>query len=906
MKYCNKFSPLALGIILCLCQVAGGGQAVFAASGPAPTSSAPHGDVLRATLDNGLRVVIVRDALAPLVTTQITYLAGGYDVPTGFPGTAHAMEHMMFRDSKGMSGAQLDTILGKTGSVFNAFTTSDATQFFIEAPAQYLDVLLHVEATRMRGAEVTEKGWDVEKGAIEQEVSRDISDPGFLADQKAQRALYAGTGYAQEGLGTRPSFDKTTAADLKEFYHQWYMPNNAVLVIAGDVDTGAAMAMVKRLFGSIPRGALPAHAVVNLEPFKPQTITQRTPDAAGTVQYLYRMPGMRSKDYAAFEVLLDALQNARSPLSDLAAQGKVLSARVQPNPFAKGGMVTIEAQFPKGTDGKIAAGKLDNVIAKLLQGGVPEDLVEAAKLQEGANFEFNKNAVGDVASSWSQALAWQGLDSPDEALHRILAVTPREVDQIAREYLKREQRVTVVLTPSENGKRPPSSHGFGGVESLAGNDKVHASLPEWAVQPFAKVEIPHWTLSPVRMTLANGITLIVQPESISKSVTVLGRVDQDPQIQEPKGQDGVGTLVEQLFDYGTTTRDRADFHKALDAIAATESGGTTFRLLVPSSNLDRGMQLLASNELAPALPQAAFEIQQRSLSHTLAGQVQTPRYKDRRAVQEHLLPFGDAALRQATSGTVDKLTLADAKQYFAQTYRPDMTTIVVVGDVTPAQARVVVEKYFGSWKATGPKPNVLRESVPLNTASFTVVPNAYASQDSVVLGQVLPTIDLHSPDRYALQLGNAVLGGSAFASRLLQDIRVRHGYAYSASSELELDRTRALLLVSFATDPRKVVDATKLVHQNLVEMQNTPLTIDELVNARQVLISQIPFRLSRVSLIAGSLLQWSYTGQPLDESIVAARHYLVLTPAQIQAAFKKYVRPDHLVEVVEGPAPNQN
>lgn len=207
---------MAPGILLGLGSAAGGFCAAHADG--AAIAIPASGDVMRATLDNGLRVVVVRDTLAPMVITQITYLAGSYEAPDGFPGTAHALEHMMFRDSKGMTGAQLDEMVCKMGAEDNAFTTNDATQFYFVAPAQYLDVLLHIEATRMRGAQLTGRDWALEKGAIEQEVSRDISDPGQLALEQAEQTLYAGTGYAEDTLGTRPSFDKTTSAILRKFY----------------------------------------------------------------------------------------------------------------------------------------------------------------------------------------------------------------------------------------------------------------------------------------------------------------------------------------------------------------------------------------------------------------------------------------------------------------------------------------------------------------------------------------------------------------------------------------------------------------------------------------------------------------------------------------------------------------
>ncbi len=894
-----RLTPLAFGIAFL------GGLPVR--PGPAPSTApvapaAPTTTVLRDTLPNGLRVVIVHDPLAPMVTTEVTYLAGGYETPKGYPGTAHALEHMMFRDSKGLTGAQLNEMTGKMGGQNNAFTTNDATQYYFVAPANYLDVLLHIEASRMRGALLTDKDWNLEKGAIEQEVSRDISSPDFLAFEKAEADLYAGTGYQFDPLGTRPSFDATTSKVLRTFYNDWYEPDNAIFVIVGDVDPQATLASVRHLFGGIPGRPTPARPPVHLEPVAPKTIASSTPQGTGSVEFLYRMPGMQTKDYAAAEILMDVLNNARSTLSDLAVQGKVLSADAGMQPFSRGGIGVIEVGFPKGGNAQQAQHDLDSVVTTMLKNGAPPDLVEAAKRSELAQSEFNKNSAVSLAQEWSQALAWQGLDSPGQADEQIRDVTAADVDRVAREYLTPKGRVTVVLTPSENGKRPPNSNGFGGTESFAGNDKLDVALPAWAATSLAKLEMPHWTLNPVSMQLANGIRLIVQPETISKTVTVVGHVDHDDNLEAPAGQEGVGRLLGSLFDYGTTTMDRTAFHKALDAIAATERGGSDFRLAVLSAHFDEGMKLLADNELHPALPQQAFDVQQKTLARTLAGQLQSPNYKMFRALYRGLLPAGDPGLREATPQTVNRLTLDDARHYFATAYRPDLTTIVVVGDVTPAEAKAAVEKYFGGWKATGPKPDVIPKPVPLNPAGYTVVPNTFASQDQVVMGQMLD-VDLHNPDRYALQLGNDVLGGNGFASRLMVDIRVRHGYAYGAYSFPEINRSRSMFIVEYGSDPSKVAPVDALIHQDVAAMQNTPVKPDELTNARQYEIRSIPVGVSSENAIAGSLLTWSYNDEPLNEPMVAAKHYLSLTAGQVAAAFKKYVKLDHMVQVVEGPAP---
>lgn len=882
------------------------GPAAIAGRVTAPSAAAvakaTRESPLRATLSNGLRVVIVRDTLAPMVTTQITYLAGGYETPSGYPGTAHALEHMMFRDSKGLAGAQLNEITAKMGGESNAFTTSDATQFYFVAPSAYLDVLLNIEAHRMRGAVLSEKEWDAEKGAIEQEVSGDIANPGYRAYVDALQTLYAGTGYANDPLGTRPSFDRTTAQTLRAFYDTWYQPNNAILVIVGDVDPSATLERVRALFGQLASKPLPARAPVVLAPVKPRTIEMATPRGTGSVQFLYRAPGMASRDYAALQILMDVLGNPRSALQELAAEGKVLSADADTEPFSHGGVAEVAVTFPKGGDARVARAHLEGVIDELLRDGISPELVAAAKRAEEAQFEFNRNSAVELASAWSQALAWQGVESPDASLEQLLAVTPADVDRVARQYLRPDSRVVVVLTPSETGERAANSSGFGGSESFAGKESLGVALPDWAAAPLAKLEPPHWTLDPITMKLANGITLIVQPESVSRTVTVMGHIDHDAALQEPPGQEGVGRVLAGLFDYGTTTLDRSAFHKALDDIAASESAGTDFSLMVLARDFERGMQLLADNELRPALPEQAFEIVRRTTARALAGELESPRHRTIRAVRRGLLPAGDPALREASPASIDALTLGNVKAYYEKTYRPDLTTIVVVGDVTPEAARSIVERTFGSWHATGPRPRVVPEPVPLNPPGCAVVANPFSGQDEVLLAQMLD-VNLANPERYALELGNDVLGGNGFASRLMADIRIRHGYAYDARSAVRIDRTRSVFYVSYASDPDKVAPADALVRENLEAMRTKPVTEAELANAKQYEIRSIPVGVSSIRRIAGSLLSWSYHGEPLDQPMVAARHFLALSPAEIQAAFAKHVKPSNLMQVVQGPTP---
>ncbi len=245
------------------------------------------------------------------------------------------------------------------------------------------------------------------------------------------------------------------------------------------------------------------------------------------------------------------------------------------------------------------------------------------------------------------------------------------------------------------------------------------------------------------MTLPNGIRLIVQPESISHTVVVAGEIESNEDLQVPAEQEGVADVTEGLLPFGTTTYDRIAFQTELDKIAASTEAGTSFGLDVLSSQFDRGMQLLADEELHPAFRPADFAVVQQQTGGALAGEMTTPQHLADVALNKALYPPGDPEQRFATPKSVGALTLADVKSWFATAYRPDLTTIVVIGDTTPEAAKAIVEKYFGAWSARGPKPSIDLPAVPLNAASQIEVPATGRVQSSV---RLMETVDLVRTD----------------------------------------------------------------------------------------------------------------------------------------------------------------
>ncbi len=873
----------------------------------APAMAYPHEvnknneTVLRHTLKNGLRVVIIRNPLAPVVTTEINYLVGSNEAPKGFPGMAHAQEHMMFRGNPGLSADQLADISAAMGGDFNADTRQMVTQYFFTVPSEDLDIALHIEALRMRGVLDSEKLWEKERGAIEQEVSRDLSNPQYVFYKKLLAAMFKGTPYAHDALGTRPSFDKTTGAMLKKFHDSWYAPNNAILVIVGRVDPHKALEKVKKLFGDIPSKTLPPRPVIHLQPVKPDTLHLKTDLPYGLTIVSFRMPGIDSPDYAAAKVLSDVLSNQRGKLYSLVPEGKALYTGFSMSGLRKAGIGFGIAVFPRGGNAEKLLQEVSSVLVSEAKNGVNPDLVKAAKQHEISSFEFRKNSVSGLANVWSEALAVEGRQSPAEDLQAIEKVTVQDVNRVARKYLDMQHAIVAVLTPESSGK-PISRKGFGGAESFAPKNPKPVKLPEWAEKAMGRLVVPKSIVHPVVTQLPNGIKLIVQPEHISNTVTLYGGIKNQPDLETPKGKEGVNEVLEQLFRYGSTTLNRIRFQKALDDIGANESAGSSFSLQVLANNFERGVQLLADNEIHPALPARAFPILQRQTAAMVAGQLKSPDYLFGKALKTALLPQGDPALRHPTPATVMSLKLQDVKAYYQKVFRPDLTTIVVVGNITPEKAKRVVEKYFGSWKATGKKPNVEFPPVPPNKASQIHVPDVSRVQDRVALAENLE-LTRSNPDYYALKVGNHVLGGAFYATRLFRDLRENSGLVYYVSSSFQIGKHRSDYLVNYGCSPSNVSKAKDIVVKNLKQMQKEKVTDKELKMAKSILLRQITLSESSIDDIAGGLLNRSLKDLPLQQPVIAAKHYISITSGQVQSAFTKWIHPENLVQVTMGPSP---
>lgn len=754
----------------------------------------------------------------------------------------------------------------------------------------------------MRDVLDAQSEWDDERGAIEQEVAMDESQPGSDFFNAVRKKVYAGTPYARDPVGTKASFDRLTGADLKKFYRAWYAPNNAVLVIAGDVDPQQTLAQVASLFGTIPRRDVPPRPPIHLAPVKRAVIRQNTTLPYPLAAVAYVLPGVDSKDYVASFLLQAVLNSERGELRDLTTRGLAIGSGFQADPaLPEGQVVYAVAAMAPGQNPFPMTERLESIMARYAREGVPADLFEATKRRVIADQQLSRNSITELATDWSDVLAVDKEPSIQREIELLQGVSLADVDRWARTYFNPAHAIIGALTPvfragTESAEKPTE-------RPLPQRPVGSVPLPSWAQRVVSNVEAPPAATNPVVTQLPNGIRLIVQPETISHSVFVFGGVDTEPALEEPQGETGVASVLEGIFSYGTATLTREEFQKRLDAIAAREEAGARFSLQLTTEAFERGLDLLADNELHPRFDRPSFQAAQREAAGSAAAALSGSHVIALHQLDAKLFPAGDPALRQATPQGIMGLTLDEVSAYYRKAFRPDLTTIVVIGDVTPARARAAVEHAFGNWHADGPKPNLAFPSVPLNAPGAVKLTPQTMQQDAVTLAELVG-ITRSDRARYALTLGNAILGGGdagPLTSRLFRDLRMNAGLVYAVNTALSIGDTRSRFEVTYATSPQNAQQARMLVDRDLRQMQKTPVSEQELDLTKASLLRRTIVDASAEDTIASGLLNRSLAQVPLDEPTVAAARIKATTAEEIRDAFARYIRPDGFVQLTEGP-----
>jgi zinc protease len=388
------------------------------------------------TLKNGLEVVVVEDHAAPVAQTAVWYHFGSLDETAGKTGLAHALEHMMFRGTSDLSAGGLDDIVARLGAQMNGETTYDYTQLYLTMPSDKVDVGLAIESDRMHNALIRQSDWNVERGAVLNELQGDEGSPFFVLLQKVRAAAYPDQANGRTPIGYITDVEHASAADIAKYYHEWYAPNNATLVVAGDVNHAVIFQKAEHYFGAIPRKALPRRTEVHPTAVSHTvTVTSDLPFPFAIVDLAYAVPGDTEAGEPAIDALGGLIENQLSPFYAALVQSNIaLGLQAQEDTQLKGGLLHVYIVVNPGHTADEAIRVFEDTMTQTLASGFAPDLVEAAKRVTIAERLYSGDSVDGMAGLVGYTYGIVGERVSDED-NRLAALDAQSMLAIARKYL---------------------------------------------------------------------------------------------------------------------------------------------------------------------------------------------------------------------------------------------------------------------------------------------------------------------------------------------------------------------------------------------------------------------------------------------------------------------------------------
>ncbi len=853
-------------------------------------------------LPNGMRVLIIEDHLAAVVQTNMYYRFGSLDETPGKTGLAHGLEHMMFRGTPSLNGNGLSDVVGQLGAVENAETHYDYTNFYFMMPSDKLELALHIEADRMQNLTLSQADWQLERGAVLTELTGNLGQPIGRLEADLRAAAYGATNLGLPVGGQIADVQKSTAGDLRHYYDQWFAPNNATLVITGDVHTSSAFALVSKYFARIPAKTLPAHANAQPQPAGDKVVTMRGDYPFAFLDVVYPFSGdIGGREAAASALLPFAMNNARSPLySALVESGLVLRYDAYPEMTLHTGLLHVSMSITPGHTPSEVRAVVEKTMQSFSRTGPSAELLDAARRDVLSAAIYDRDSISGLANRVGYSVGYEGFDDPAVDEIEVLRATRADVAAAARHFFHKPAVVGQLVSQRVQTAAPPPK------AQSAINDDFSKRGPtgppveaEWVRTALQSSLQPASKVLPTHYHLVNGLNVYVQRLPANHTVYITGNIEASPRL-DPPGKEGVALLASLLLNYGSAKYDFATRNRLQDDLTATISLGQSFSAYGMAKDLNKLVDVLSDGLQHPTFPNNYLELNRSNFLAINSRKDSNPAYLTYRGLLELLLPAGDVALREPSVDSLRTITREDIANYARKYQRPDLTSITVVGDVIPEQVHRILERSFAGWENVGPTPDVSLAPVPKPNAAERRV-GAVSDTVTVSLAQSLPP--RNSADFYPLTLLNTILGeGGKFDTRLLQEIRVRRGLVYNVTSSYDAAKYRGFLYFNLSATPQNVRPAVALLKAQLRDLQQNGVSETELDHAKKYVIASTLLAEQSIRGVADDVANLGANDLPLNYYQTRQAIFNKLTTADIQRVAKQYLSPDSLVEVYEGPA----
>ena len=406
-------------------------------------------------LDNGLHVVLHKDNSTPIIAVSVLYHVGSKNEVTGKTGYAHFFEHLMFEESENIAQDQYAKIVQSVGGTINAYTSSDQTYYHCVLPSNQLELGLWMESERMMNAKITQAGVDNQREVVKEEKRTSDNRPYSSWYMEISKRMFAGTNYEWTPIGSFADLNAASIADFQNFYDTYYVPNNATLVITGDIDEKAAKKYIKKYFSSIPKGA----GEINRPKVSDALLTKAVVDTVydniqlDAVFQAYKVPAQGTKDAYALEMLSTILSNGKSSrLNTALKEDKQMALQVagfSMNFESAGFFATLGLPNQEYTVSDIQKGIVAE-IEKLQNELISEEEFQKIKNISESNFVSSNSSMKGIAESLATYHVMFGdAELINTELEKYRAVTREDIQRVAKKYLVRSNSVTLYYLPKK-------------------------------------------------------------------------------------------------------------------------------------------------------------------------------------------------------------------------------------------------------------------------------------------------------------------------------------------------------------------------------------------------------------------------------------------------------------------------
>lgn len=872
------------------------------------------------TLDNGLRVIVHEDRKAPIVAVSVWYNVGSKDEPPGRTGFAHLFEHLMFNGSQNAPGDYFEPLREIGATDFNGTTWFDRTNYFQTVPRPALERALFLESDRMGyllGA-VTQENLTNQIGVVQNEKRQGDNQPFGMVEYAQLEALFpSGHPYRHSTIGSMADLSAATLDDVHGWFKERYGPNNAVLVLAGDISVAEARPMIERQFAAIPRGPVNTPAAADV-PTLPARVDQVMHDRVATAR-IYRnwvVPGLTHDDVTPLSVGASVLGGlASSRLSNALVRQEQLAVGVSASvqAFQRVSLFEVEVDVKPGQDVNAVSARLDQLIEEFVAQGPTEDEVHRTIMRTLSRRIQGLERVGGFNGK-AVALA-EGMlyaNDPDfqrQQLEDLAAVTPDEVRSALQRWLSRPVFALQVIP----GQREAYVEAPGAARSA---DTKVAETPA-AAPPAAPRQAPLTADVSVldfptveRAVLSNGVRLIYARRA-AVPVTSMA-VEFDAGIAaDPTDRLGTHALMLNLLKEGAAGLTSIELAEAQERLGASISTGATLDRTVVglnalSPNIDPSLALLANVLRNPTFAPSELERMRRQQLATIATEMTRPEAIARRTLPSLLYgsahPYGRPFTGSGEKSVVETLTRDELIAFHQAWIRPDNATIFVVSDLPLNRITAAAEKVLGDWA----KPSVARgrknfdAPPPPARPRIVLVDRPQSPQSFILAGQVLPVQGVD--DLLELTAANEVLGGS-FLARINMELRERRGWSYGARGAISLFENRTPYILQAPVQADRTGDSIAAIQEQVSAfLTNDGVRAAELTRNALGNIRQLPGQFETSGAVLGALQSNALYRRADDYWETVADRYRAMTVQSLDAAARRSLDANGFVWVVVGDA----